>query len=62
MALNFSAGTRVKISQLVDKMCSDCLFPVVDKFGTRLVSSCNKVDEANRLATSCSNKSDIVCT
>ena len=22
----------------------------------------NKVDEANRLATSCSNKSDIVCT
>jgi hypothetical protein len=26
--------TRVKISQLVNKMCSHCLFPVVDKSGT----------------------------
>jgi hypothetical protein len=25
---------RVKISQLVNKMCSHCLFPVVDKSGT----------------------------
>jgi hypothetical protein len=28
----------------------------------KLISSCNEVDEAKRLATSCSNKSDIVCT
>ncbi len=28
----------------------------------KLLSSCTKVAEANRLATSCSNKSDIVCT
>jgi hypothetical protein len=27
----------------------------------KLLSSCNKVREANRLATSCSNKSDIIC-
>jgi hypothetical protein len=50
---------RVKIAQLVNKIC---LFPVVDKSGHKLLSSCNKVDEANRLATSCSNKSDIICT
>ena len=36
------------------------LFRVVVR--NKLLSSCNKVDEANRLATSCSNKSDIVCT
>ena len=76
---------------LFNKTCSDCFFPVVDKFATicyhlvtRLMrptdsqqvvptslipsarniflSSCNKVDEANGLATSCSNQSDIVCT
>ena len=74
-----SANTRIKMSQLVNKICSHCLFPVVDKSGTSwyhlvtnksgtswyhlvTVSSCNKVDEANRLATSCSKKSDIVCT
>jgi hypothetical protein len=27
-------STRVKISQLVNRMCSHCLFPVVDKSGT----------------------------
>jgi hypothetical protein len=26
--------TRVKVSQFVNKMCSPCLFPVVDKSGT----------------------------
>jgi hypothetical protein len=34
-----------EISQLGNKMCSHCLFPVVDK-------SENKVDEADTLATS----------
>ena len=51
-----------KISQLAKKMCSHCLFRVVDKSGTSCYHLVNKVDEANRLATSCSNKSDIVCT
>ena len=47
--------THVKISHLVttcyqavNKMCSHCLFPVVDK----LLSICSKVDDGNRLATS----------
>jgi hypothetical protein len=26
--------TRIKILQLVNKLCSHCLFPVVDKSGT----------------------------
>jgi hypothetical protein len=37
-------------------------FPVVDKSGTSCYHLVIKVDEANRLSTSCSNKSDIVCT
>jgi hypothetical protein len=41
-------------------MCSHCLFPVVDKYETRLLSSSNKVDEDNRLTTGCSSKSDIL--
>jgi hypothetical protein len=51
-------ATRVKISLLVNKMCSHCLFSVVNKSGI----TCCHHEEANRLATSCSNKSDIVCT
>ena len=40
-----------------------CLFPVVDKsVYNMLLPSCNKVDEANRLGTGCSIKSDVVCT
>jgi hypothetical protein len=55
--------TRVKISKLVNNMCSHCLFPVVDRQAwNKLLSSRNKVDETNRLATNYSNKSDIVCT
>ena len=38
------------------------LVPSCWQVWNKLLSSCNKVDEANRLATSCSNKSDIVCT
>jgi hypothetical protein len=38
------------------------LVPCCWQVWNKLLSSCNKVDEANRLATSCSNKSDIVCT
>jgi hypothetical protein len=38
------------------------LVPSCWQVWNKLLSSCDKVDEANRLATSCSNKSDIVCT
>ena len=31
---HFKKRTSVKISKLVNRMCSHCLFPVVDKFGT----------------------------
>jgi hypothetical protein len=37
------------------------LFPVIQVWN-KLLSSCGKVDELNRLAASCSNKSDIVST
>jgi hypothetical protein len=54
-SLSLMVTAHVKISQLANMMCSHCLFAVVDKSGTSCLSSCNKVDEANRLATSCSN-------
>ena len=65
-------------TQLVDKQCMHVytrinltayrqdvfalLVPSCWQVWNKLSSSCNKVNEANRLATSCSNKSDIVCT
>ena len=37
------------------------LVPSCWQVWNKLLSSCNEVDEANRVATSFSNKSDIVC-
>jgi hypothetical protein len=63
LRLCISTATRAKISQqLVNNMCA-CLFvPSCWKVWNKLLSFCYKVDEANRLATSCPNQSDIVCT
>ena len=54
---------------LVETMLAACqqdvfalLVPSCQQVWNKLLSSCIKVDEANRLATSCSNKFGIVCT
>jgi hypothetical protein len=39
-------------------MCSHCLFPVVVTSVEQVVSLCYKVDDGNRRATSCSNKTN----
>ena len=48
---------RLKISQLVNKMCSHQLFPVVDKSGTSCYHLVTRLMEGNRLTTSCSTTS-----
>jgi hypothetical protein len=58
--VRFYVCTHVKISQLVNRMCLHCFFPVFDKSRQNhyhLVSRF-KVDEANTLAKSCFDKSD----
>jgi hypothetical protein len=41
--------------QLVNRMCSHCLFPACWKVVNGLLTTCYKVVELNRLVTSCSN-------
>jgi hypothetical protein len=53
-------STRVKTSQLVNKICLHCWFPVVDKSGTRCYHLVT-ISVNNGLTTSCSNKSDVIC-
>ena len=63
-------STHVKISHLVttcyhavNKVCSHCLFPAVDKsVQNKMLSTCNKVDDDCRLATRLFQQVDIVWT
>jgi hypothetical protein len=48
--------------QLVNRMCSHCLFPAYWKVVNGLLTTCYKVVEFNRVVTSCSNNLLSSCT